>query len=175
MSVKKKTSGRRSTQGKAKAPGSAQSAAARRAAEAELRTLIDRFAPTYLRLVTAMRRSLRKRLPTAHEIVYEYRTWFVISFSPSEQGYEGVLAIRGDTHGVKLYFTNGKGLPDPEKLLQGSANARWIPVEGPSTLARPAVAGLLDTALARHRIPFEPTGRGSVLIRSTSTQRGRRT
>ena len=49
----------------------------------------------HLRLVSAMRRWLRKRLPTAHEVVYEYRDCFLISYSPSERGYEGVLAIRG--------------------------------------------------------------------------------
>ena len=52
---------------------STQSAVARRSAEAELRTLIAKFAPTHLRLIGTMRRSLRKRLPTAHEVVYEYR------------------------------------------------------------------------------------------------------
>src|SRR5262245_64924700 len=98
MSVKKKTSGRRSVQVEVEVPGSTQSAAARRSAEAELRTLIDKFVPAHLRLVGAMRRSLRKRLPTAHEVVYEYRNLgaVVISFSPNERGYEGVLSIRAD-------------------------------------------------------------------------------
>jgi hypothetical protein len=40
MSVKKKPAGRRSTDVKAEAPGGGQSAAARRTAEAEVRTLI---------------------------------------------------------------------------------------------------------------------------------------
>src|SRR5690242_2633218 len=95
---------------------STQSAAARRAAEAQLRGLIAKFAAAQQRLIGALRRSLRKRLPTAHEVVYEYRDCFVISFSPNERGYEGVFAIRGSADGVKLYFNHGKGLPDPEKL-----------------------------------------------------------
>src|SRR5262245_47945538 len=121
MSVKKKAPGRRSVQVEVEVPGGAQSAVERRAAEAELRTLIDKFAPAHLRLVGAMRRSLRQRLPTAHEVVYEYRDCFVISYSPNEHGYEGVLVIRGSADGVKLYFSRGKELPDPEKLLQGSS------------------------------------------------------
>ena len=122
-----------------------------------------------------MRRSLRKRLPTAHEVVYEYRDCVVISFSPNERGYEGVLTIRASEDGVKLYFNRGKELPDPEKLLQGSGGqTRWIHVEGASTLARPAVAGLIDEAIARNRVPFARAGRGSVVIRSTSAQRRRR-
>ena len=122
-----------------------------------------------------MRRSLRKRLPTAHEVVYEYRDCFVVSYSPSERGYEGVLAMRASESGVRLYFSRGKGLRDPEKLLQGAGNqTRWIPLEGASTLARPAVARLIDEAIARNRAPFARTGRGPVVIRSTSAKQRRR-
>src|SRR5215213_3696186 len=143
MSVKKEASGRRSVRVEVEVPGSTQSAVARRSAEAELRTLIAEFAPAHLRLIGAMRRRLRKRLPTAHEVVYEYRDFFVISYSPNERGYEGVLAIRAN--GVKLYFNRGKELPDPAKLLQGSGSqTRSINVEGAATLARPEVARLID-------------------------------
>jgi hypothetical protein len=173
MSVKKEASGRRSVQVEVEVPGSAQSAVARRSAEAQLRTLIAKFAPAHLRLVGTMRRWLQKRLPTAHEVVYEYRDWFVISYSPNEHGYEGVLAIRGSADGAKLYFNQGKDLPDPAKLLQGSANARWIHLEGASTLARPEVARLIDEAIARNRVPFARAGGGSVVIRSTSAKRRR--
>src|SRR5262249_41245262 len=150
MSVKKEASGRRSVQVEVEVPGSTQSAVARRSAEAQVRTLIDKFAPAHLRLIGAMRLWLRKRLPTTHEAVYEYRNLgaVVISFSPSEHGYEGVLSIRADADGVKLYFTRGKELPDPAKLLQGSSQTRWIDVEGASTLARPEVARLIDEAIA---------------------------
>jgi hypothetical protein len=174
MNVKKETSGRRSVQVEVGVPGSTQSAAARRSAEAELRTLIDKFAPAHLRLIAAMRRSLRKRLPTAHEVVYEYRDFFVISFSPNEHGYEGVLGIRASADGVSLFFNRCKELPDPAKLLQGSGGqVRSIDVEGASTLARPEVARLIDEAIARNPVPFESAGRGSVIIRSTSAKKRR--
>jgi hypothetical protein len=174
MSVKKEATGRRSAKVKVEVTGSTQSAAARRSAEAQVLTLIDKFAPAHLRLITAMRRSLRKRLPTAHEVVYEYRTWFVISYSPSEHGYEGVLAIRGSADGVKLYFNRGKQLPDPAKLLQGSSQTRWISLEGTSTFARPEVACLMDEAIARNPVPFARAGRGSIVIRSSSAKQNRR-
>jgi hypothetical protein len=172
MSVKKKLSGRRSVKAKVQVSSSAQSSAERRSAEAQLRTLIDKFAPAHQRLVSAMRKSLQKRLPTAFEIVYEYRSWFVISYSPNEHGYEGVLAIRADANGVKLYFNGGKDLPDPEKLLQGSGQTRSIHVEGASTLARPAVAGLIDEAIRRNLVPFAPThaGRGPIVMRSAAAK-----
>src|SRR5947199_2266376 len=123
MSVKKEASGRRSIQVEVEVPSSTQSAVARRSAEAQLRTLIAKFAPAHLRLVGAMRRRLQTRLPTAHEVVYEYRDFFVISYSPNERGYEGALAIRVSANGVELYFNRGKELPDPEKLLRGSGSS----------------------------------------------------
>jgi hypothetical protein len=154
---------------------STQSAAERRSAEAELRRLIAKLAPAHQRLIGAMRRWLRKRLPTAHEVVYEYKDFFVISYSPDGRGYEGVLAIRASADGVRLYFNRGKGLPDPEKLLRGSGKqARWIHLEGAFRLARPAVAGLIDEAIARNRVPFSLTGRGLVVIRSASARQRRR-
>ena len=177
MSVKKEADGRRSVQIEVEVPGSTQSAVARRSAEAQLRTLIAKFAPAYLLLIAAMRRSLRKRLPTAYEVVYEYRNLgaVVISFSPNEHGYEGVLGIRADADGVKLYFNRGKELPDPAKLLQGSGSqCRSIDVEGASMLARPEVACLIDEAIARNRVPFARAGRGSVVIRSASAKQRRR-
>jgi hypothetical protein len=174
MSAKKKASGRRSVQVEAEVPGSTQSAADRRSAEAELRTLIDKFAPARLRLVSAMRKWLLNRLPTAHEVVYEYRDCFVISVSPSGAGYEGVFGIRGSADGVRLYFNRGKELPDPAKLLQGSGGqVRFIHVESMSTFARPEVARLIEEAVARNPVPFASAGRGSVVVRPTSAKKRR--
>ena len=172
MSVKKEASGRRSIQGEVEV----QFAAERRSAESQVHALIAKFAPAHLRLIGAMRRSLRKRLPTANEVVYEYHNQgaVVISYSPNEHGYDGVLAIRASADGVKLYFNQGKELPDPAKLLQGSSQTRWINVEGASTLARPEVVSLIDEALARNRGPFAGAGRGSVVMsRSTSAKKRR--
>jgi hypothetical protein len=60
-------------------------------------------------------------------------------------------------------------------LLRGSGKqTRWIDLEGASTLARPEVAGLIDEAIARNPVPFSRTGRGPVVIRSTSAKQRRR-
>jgi hypothetical protein len=171
--VKKEASGRPSVRVEANVSGGTQTAAERRSAEAELQTLIAKFAPAQLRLVAAMRKWLLQCLPTAHEVVYEYRDCFVISYSPNDRGYEGVLAVRGNTDGMRLYFNQGKDLPDPAKLLHGSSQSRWIDVEGAATLTRPEVVRLVDEALARNRVPFAPAGRGSVVVRSTSAKKRR--
>ncbi len=165
--MEEEPSGRRSAQVEVEVPGGTQSAVARRSAEAQLRTLISKFAPGHLRLIGAMRRWLRKRLPTANEVVYEYNDRLVISYSPDERGYEGALAIRASANSVKLYFNRGKELPDPEKLLQGSGKqTRSINLDTASTLACPAVARLIDDAIARNPVPFACAGRGSVVFRS---------
>lgn len=172
MGAKKTSLGRSSVE--VEAADSTQTAAERRAAEAKLRLLLDEFAVAYLQLIETMRRRLRKRLPTAHEVVYEYRNLgaVVISFSPNGHGYDGVLSIRASADGVKLYFNRGKELPDPTRLLQGTSQTRWINVESASTLARPEVASLIDEALAHNSIPFASAGRGSVEIsRSTSAKK----
>src|SRR6478609_1633056 len=106
MVAKKKASGRSSAKAEVEAAGGTQAAAERRAAEAELSSLLEKHAPDHQKLVAAMRKSLQKRLPTAHEVVYEYANQgaVVVSFSPNEYGYDGVLAIRGSADGVKLYF-----------------------------------------------------------------------
>lgn len=171
MSTTKSSFVKRSIPPKSDAPGGSQSAAERKAAEVELAALVARFAPDSARLVASMRRTLRKRLPTAHELVYEYRDCFVTSFSPSGHGHEGVFAIRGSTDGIRLYFNAGKVLSDPEGLLQGTGGkVRWIPVEAAAVLTRPGVVGLMDEAMAANRVPFDRDGGGSVVVRPTAAK-----
>lgn len=148
-----------------------QPAADRRAAEAELQGLVEKYAAEHAPLITATRKWILKRLPSAHEVVYEYRGFFVISYSPSGHGYEGALALRADEHGVRLYFQQAKNLPDPAKLLKGSAQARWIDLASPATLKDPAVDALTQAALARHAVPFAAKGRGSITVRPTSAKK----
>lgn len=174
MSDKKKPPSRQTAKKEIVPPGDTQTATERRSAEAQLRALVEKFTADRSKLIAAMRKSLRGRLPTAYEVVYEYRDCFVISFSPSQHGYEGVLAIRGSADAVRLYFNQGRNLPDPERLLKGTSQARFMDVEGASALSRPAVVSLIDAALACNRVPFAAAGSGSVVIRSTATKKSRR-
>lgn len=129
--------------------------------------IIARHAPDCATVVAAARRALRRRLPTANEIVYEYRAWFVISYSPDTQGQHGVVALRGDASGLRLYFNAGKRLPDPTGALQGKGGlVRWVELERAADLSKPAVARLLDLAIAQATTKFAPSGRGSILIRA---------
>lgn len=174
MSAKKAPSKRHASPVKAAGSSGVQSAAERKAAEVEVRRLIDTFSPEDRRPVGAMRRLLKNYLPTAHEVVYEYRDCFVISYSPSVHGYEGVIALRGSAEGVRLYFNRGKELADPEKLLQGTGGqTRFVVVESVPALSRPPVANFIEGAIAGNRVPFASEGQGSIIIRSASAKKGR--
>ena len=145
-----------------------QTAVERRSAEVIVQSFIARYSPDNQKLIDSVRRWMRKRLPSAHELVYEYRSWFVISYSPNGHGYEGVLAVCASEDGVKLYFNRAKELQDPEKLLRGSGKqTRWMHLDVASTLARREVASLIEEALAVNQVPFASTGRGPVVIRPT--------
>ncbi|MES2306547.1 MAG: hypothetical protein V4558_13645 [Gemmatimonadota bacterium] len=149
-----------------------QSPAERRAAEAELKALLARIAPDHQRLAAAVRKFVQKRLPTSQELVYEYADSVVLSFTPNGQGKDGVVAIRASADEIRLYLS-GKGLPDPQKLLNGAATTRWIVVEGASTLTQPAVTALIEAAIARNKLPYPTTGIGSVVVRATTASKRR--
>lgn len=144
--------------------------------ERQVRAFVGKFVPAHQALIRSTRRWLRKRLPTAYEMVYDNYNFFVIGYSPTERPSDAVLSIAASANGVGLCFLFGKGLPDPAKLLRGSGNkVRSIPLDGMSTFAQPAVVRLMDEAIARSRAPFPVRGKGSLVIRSVSAkQRPRR-
>jgi hypothetical protein len=144
--------------------------------EAQLRSFVAKFTPAHQALIRATRRWLRKRMPAAHELVYDNYNFFVIGYSPTERPSDAVLSIAAGANGVGLCFTYGKGLPDPDKLLKGAGNqTRSIHVESASFLDRPAVRRLIDEAIRRARVPFVRAGKGPLVIRSISAkQRPRR-
>ena len=145
-------------------------------AENRLKLFVDKFEPKHQALIRATRKALRNRFPTAHELVYDNYNFFVIGYSPTGRPSDAVLSIVAAANGVGVCFIRGKGLPDPEKLLRGSGNqTRSIHLDDASTLANPAVARLIDEAVARTQAPFASKGKGPLVIKSISAkQRPRR-
>lgn len=143
--------------------------------EAQLRSFIAKFDRANQALIRAARRILRKRLPTATELVYDNYNFFVIGYSPTARPSDSVLSIAAGANGVGLCFIQGAQLADPKKLLQGSGNqTRFIRLESAAVLERPAVKALIAGALA-DADPMPPAGRGKLIIRSVSAkQRPRR-
>ena len=142
--------------------------------EAILRTLIGRYSPKQQTLIRSVRSAVRKRLPTANELVYDYTSSMVLSYTPTEVGKDGILTIAARAEGVRLYFGGGSRLPDPKKLLQGSAGVRYIPVESASRLAHPDVKALIAAAIKAAAAPLPTKGRGKVLDRSAAQEKRRK-
>jgi hypothetical protein len=144
--------------------------------EGRLAGFIAKFETADQKLIRAVRKAMRKRFPSAHELVYDNYNFVVIGYSPTERPSDAVLSIAAGSSGVGLCFIHGAKLPDPKKVLMGSGKqTRFIRVGSVDVLARPEVDVLLAAAVARSRTPFAPSGRGKLIIRSVSAkQRPRR-
>lgn len=147
-----------------------------RTPEAELRSYIDRLDPKIQKLARSVRAAVRKRLPTAHELAYDYKTFLVIAYSPTDRAIDGIASIAARPDGVRLYLMRGPQLPDPKGLLQGTGKqARFVRVEAASQLAQPDMRALLSAAIDAAEIPLPSEGRGRLILRSSgSKQRPRR-
>jgi hypothetical protein len=123
-----------------------------------------------------MRKLLRKRLPTANELVYDNYNFFVIGYSSTERPSDCILSIAAGANGVGLSFYYGATLPDPHKLLLGSGTQnRFIRIPSVATLTHPDVENLIVAAIAQAKRPLPGSGRGKLIIRSISKkQRPRR-
>jgi uncharacterized protein DUF1801 len=144
--------------------------------EQRLRTFIGKFSPTDQRLIRAIRGALRRRFPTANELVYDNYNFFVIGYSPTERPSDAIVSMAARANGVGLCFIHGANLPDPKKVLRGSGTqTRFIRLESPDVLERPEVEALLAAAIAQARAPLPKAGKRRLIIRSISAkQRPRR-
>ena len=149
-----------------------KSAGAKVTPEAQLKSLIEKFDPKDQKLIRALRSAVRKRLPAANELVYDYGFSLVIAYSPTEQGIEGILSTSARADGVSLYFMNGPKLPDPKKLLMGSAKqVRFIPVESASRLKHPDVEALIAAAIDEASVPLPSKGSGKLVIKTSGAKK----
>jgi len=145
-------------------------------AEKRLRGFIAKFEPKHQTLIRAVRKALRRRLPTAFELAYDNYNFFVIGYGPTARPSEAILSIAADANGVGLCFIYGASLPDPQKVLLGSGKqTRFVRLESVADLARPGVAELVAAAVAHSKVRLPAHGRGRLIIRTVSAkQRPRR-
>src|SRR6202165_3184329 len=122
--------------------------------EEQLASFIDKFDPKHAALIRSVRKALRKRLPTANELVYDNYNFFVIGYCSTERPSDCVVSIAAGANGVGLSFYYGATLPDPRKLLLGSGSQnRFIRIQSVSTLTRPEVEELIAAAIAQVKRP----------------------
>jgi len=145
-------------------------------AEDQLAECIDKFTPEMARAIRAVRAALRKRLPTANELVYDNYNFFVIGYSSTLRPSDCFTQLVADAHGVRLAFYYGSTLPDPAGILLGGGNQnRFIRLVSARDLRKPEVEALIRAAVAQGKAPLPATGRGALVIRSVSAkQRPRR-
>jgi hypothetical protein len=139
------------------------------AAEKQLERFIGKFEPKHQALIRATRRALRRRLPTANELVYDNYNFFVIGYCSTERPSDCIVSIAAGANGVGLSFYHGATLPDPQKVLLGSGRQnRFVRLESAATLARPEVDALITAAVSQGKTPLPATAKGTLIIRSIS-------
>ena len=137
--------------------------------EAQLEIFIDKFDSKNAALIRSARKTLRKRMPAANELVYDNYNFFVIGYCSTERPSDCIVSIAAAANGVGLSFYYGASLPDPLKLLLGSGSQnRFIRIESAATLVHPGVEELIAAAIAQAERPLPASGRGKLVIRSIS-------
>ena len=142
-------------------------------AEAQVASFFAKYEPAIARLGKALRAKLRERLPGLSEIVYYYENQdaLVISYSPTEQGSEGVCGIGVYPSCVKLFFGQGARLSksDPKKLLQGSGKTvRQVELRSVADFERAEIEALLAAALKLAKLRLDPGAQGALILRADS-------
>jgi hypothetical protein len=137
---------------------------------------LAKYTPAMQKEARAARRTLRARMPTAIEMVYDNYAGLVFGFAPGDRPSDAILSLFVASDHVTVCFLQGKGLADPEGLLRGSGSrVRHIKLASAAELGKPAIRALIDQALARAKVPLPKTGRGSTVVRAIAAkQRPRR-
>jgi hypothetical protein len=144
--------------------------------EEQLASFIARFTPEVAALARSILAAMRARYPTAIELVYDNYNALAIGFGPSQKTSQAIFSIAVFPRWVSLFFLQGKQLPDPEGILQGSGNvARHIRLPSAGRLDELSVKNLMEEATARAAVPFSAEGAPRLIIKSISAkQRPRR-
>jgi hypothetical protein len=137
---------------------------------------IAKFDPAVARLTRSCRSAIRKRYPSAIELVYDNYNALAIGYSPTEKTGDAIFSLAAYARGLNLYFIYGRSLPDPDGLLEGNGSqGAFIRVPTVETLSDRKVLELLERAVKRQRPTFSTSGRGYTVVKSISAkQRPRR-
>lgn len=162
----KKSAVKRASANAAAAPSTAQ----------QVDGFIDKFDPEVAKVIRSCRAAMRKRLPTANEIVYDNYNFFVLGYGPTERPSHAIVSLACSKKGVGLAFLYGRSLPDPQHLLLGNGSQTgFIRLPSAAALGEPAVEALLQAAVEHAKVPFATTGHVRTIVQSVSAkQRPRR-
>ena len=137
---------------------------------AQLAAFMLRFPPKTVALGKKCLLWLRRKLPGAIQLVYDYNHSVVVAFGMSEQGIEAVFALAIYPKEVRLYVP--KATADPKGLLQGSAGmVRFVVVESASYLDHKDIQALFKAAIKESGVKFPGTGPGRMVIKTGSKKK----
>ena len=139
--------------------------------ETQLASYFAKYQPAMAALGKALRAKLRARLPGLFEIVYVYESQssLVISYSPTERGFEGICSLALYPDKVHLYFGQGAQLSksDPGKLLQGSGKTvRHVALSSVAEFERAEIEALIAAAVKLAKVRLDPSAKGAVIIKA---------
>ena len=137
---------------------------------------IAKFDPAIAKLIRSCRSIIRKKYPTAIELVYDNYNALAIGYCSTEKTSDCVFSLAAYARGLNLYFMYGRSLPDPDGLLEGNGTqGAFIRLPTSDTLSEPKVVNLIERAVKRHRPSFPVAGGGYTIVKSISAkQRPRR-
>jgi hypothetical protein len=116
----------------------------------QIATLIAKFTPEVASQFRTARAHVRKYFPRGYELVYDNYNAFGCGYSSTLLNSGVLVSVVAYPRWVSLFFFHGKGLADPERLLQGSgARIRSIRLQPVSLVKSSAVHALLVQAIAR--------------------------
>ena len=141
----------------------------------QVASFIAKFDPRIAKLARSARSVLRKRFPTAIELVYDNYNALAIGYSSTERTSDVLFSLAVYARGVNLYFIYGVALPDPHGLLQGSGNqGRFVRLDSAAILDQKEIQDLLAAAVAETDTPLPKGGKGYTVIKAISRNQRRR-
>jgi hypothetical protein len=147
-----------------------------RSSNSDVEGFVARFDPPVATLVRRCRAALRRRWPTAVELIYDNYNALAIGFGSTDRMSDVFVSLAVYARGVNLYFMYGVELPDPDDILEGTGNrGRFVRLASVTDLERPDISALLDAAVRNGDTPLRIKGLGHTVIKSVSKkQRSRR-
>jgi hypothetical protein len=145
-------------------------------AEAEWKKFLAKYDPGVARVAIQAVAKMRKLVPGAVEMVYDNYNALVIGFGPNDKASLAVFSIALYPKYARLFFLQGKGLPDPGKRLEGAGNrVRSVRLETAGVVDEPEVRALIRVAMERAKVPIDASGKRKLVVKSVSArQRPRR-
>jgi hypothetical protein len=145
-------------------------------AKAQLAGFIAKFTPEVAAVAKAALVKMRKRYPTALELVYDNYNALGIGFSPTERASDVIFSIVAYPRWVTLFLLQARSMPDPLKILKGNGKVvRHIVLTSAAMLDEPAVRDLMLEAEVRAKVRFDPRAKRKLIIKAVSAkQRPRR-